>query len=99
MAVATLWLLSVGGAAADTIPASTVLDVSGALAGQRRQRQATCLLLVSIVRRSWITIPVVWLTSTPLPLGRILPEPWSTPPVLTCDGFIPALGIRHDAAA
>jgi len=82
----------------DTIPAGTWLDLSGALAGQRRQRQATCLRLVSIVRRRWITIPVAWLTSAPLPPRLILPEPWSTPSALTCDGFIPALGVRHDAA-
>jgi hypothetical protein len=65
VAVATLWLLSVGGVAEDTIPGSTLLDVSDALTHQRRQRRATRLRLVSIVRRGWITIVVALLRQTP----------------------------------
>jgi hypothetical protein len=99
VAVATLWLLSVGGAADDPIPASTVLDVSETLAGQRRQRQATRLRLVSIVRRGWVTVLVAWLHQAPLPLGRFLPEPWPTVPALACDVCIPEMSVRHDAAA
>ena len=41
VAVATLWLLSVGGAAEETIPEGTLLDVSAALACQRWQHRAT----------------------------------------------------------
>ena len=99
VAVATLWLLSVGGAADATIPASTLLEVSGVLTGQRRQRQATRLRLVSIFRRGWITILVAWLNQAPLPLGGFLPEPWPTAPEFTCDVIEPAFGVRHDAAA
>ena len=99
VAVATLWLLSVGGAADDTIPASTRLDVSVALAGPRRQRRATRRRLVSIFRRGWITILVAWLNQAPLPLGGFLPEPWPTVPKFACDVIVPEFGVRHDAAA
>ena len=74
--MATLWLLSVGGAAEETIPASTLLDVTDALTGQRRQRRATRLRVVSIFHRGWITILVALLEQAPLPLGTFLPEPW-----------------------
>jgi hypothetical protein len=82
VAVATLWLLSVGGLAEETIPASTLLDVSAALAHQRRQRRATRLRLVSTFRRGWITIVVALLRQTPLPLGAFRPEPWPRVPAI-----------------
>jgi hypothetical protein len=58
VAVATLWLLSVGGLGDAAIPDSTLLDVSVALGVQRRQRCATRVRLVSIFRRGWIVILV-----------------------------------------
>jgi hypothetical protein len=82
VAVATLWLLSVGGWAEETIPASTLLDVSAALAHQRRQRRATRLRLVSTFRRGWITVVVALLRQTPLPLGAFRPEPWPSVPAI-----------------
>ena len=57
VAVATLWLVSVGGAAEDTIACNTVLDVTELVGVQRRQRQATRVRLVSVFRRGWSTIP------------------------------------------
>jgi hypothetical protein len=66
--------------AAEAIPASTRLDVSDALAGQRRQRRATRLRLVSSFRRGWITILVARLEQAPLPLGAFRPEPWPRVP-------------------
>ena len=96
VAVATLWLLCVGGSAEETIPPSTLPDVSAALAEQRRQRRATRLRLVSIFRRGWITILVALLRQAPLPLGAFLPEPWPTIPAIP--DMIPiALGVEHVA--
>ena len=46
VAVATLWLLSVGGEAEETIPASTVPDVTALVPAQPRMRRATRLRLV-----------------------------------------------------
>jgi hypothetical protein len=99
VAVATLWLLSVGGMAEEAIPASTLLEVSDALAGQRRQRRATRLRLVSIFRRGWVTILVALLEQAPLPLGAFRPEPWPRVPGLAARraGLDPE--VQHHVAA
>jgi hypothetical protein len=99
VAVATLWLLSVGGMAEETIPESTLRDVSDALASQRRQRRATRLRLVSIVRRGWITILVALIEQAPLPLGAFLPEPWPRLPALEASHVAPDPEVQHHVAA
>jgi hypothetical protein len=81
VAVATLWLLSVGGEADATIPASTVPDVTALVPTQPRRRRATRLRLVSVFRRGWNLILVALLDQAPLPMGRIVPEPWPAVPV------------------
>jgi Transposase DDE domain len=81
VAVATLWLLSVGGEAEETIPASTVPDVTALSPTQPRMRRATRLRLVSIFRRGWNLILVALLDQAPLPMGRFVPEPWPAVPV------------------
>jgi hypothetical protein len=97
--VATLGLLSVGGAAEATSPESTLLDVLTALAGQRYQRRATRLRLVSIARLGWILILVAWLNQAPLPLGSFLPEPWQRVPALDLDVMLTAFGVHYHAVA
>ena len=82
VAVATRWLLSVGGLAEAALPASTLLDVSDARAHQRRQRRATRLRLVRTFRRRWITLVVALLRQIPLPLGAFRPEPWPSVPAI-----------------
>ena len=99
VAVATLWLLSVGGMAEEAIPASTLLDVSDALAGQRRQRRATRLRLVSIFHRGWITILVALLEQAPLPLGAFCPEPWPRVPGLAARRVVLDPEVQHHVAA
>jgi DDE family transposase len=76
VAVATLWLLSVGGEADATIPTSTVLDVTALVPQPARTRCATRLRLVSVFRRGWTLILVALLDHAPLPMGRFVPEPW-----------------------
>jgi hypothetical protein len=80
VAVAPLWLLSVGGEADATIPASTVLDGTALVPQPARTRRATRLRLVSVCRRGWPLILVALLDQAPLPLGRFLPEPWPAVP-------------------
>ena len=80
VAVATLWLLSVGGEADETIPTSTVLDVTAMVPQPARTRRATRLRLVSVFRRGWTLILVALLDQAPLPLGRFVPEPWPAVP-------------------
>jgi hypothetical protein len=78
VAVATLWLLSVGGEAETTIPIGTLLLLPASLPSQRRQRRATRLRLVSVFRQGWLRILVALLHHHPLPTGRFVPEPWPT---------------------
>lgn len=81
VAVATLWLLQVGGDAEDALPDATLLDVTAALGQARRQRQATRLRLVSVFRRGWVTVIAALLAGRSLPHGTFRPEPWpSLPP-------------------
>jgi hypothetical protein len=76
VAVATLWLLSVGGLAEDTIPAGTRLPLADDASPASRSRRATRLRLVSIFRRGWITILMALLNQRRLLQGRFKPEPW-----------------------
>lgn len=85
VAVATLWLLLVGGAAEDAIPDSTVLPLDPILADQRRQRQhphagTRRLRLVGVFRRGWTRILVALLNHEPLPFGTFDPDPWPPTP-------------------
>jgi len=76
VAVATLWLLSVGGLAEDTVPASTLLPLADGDCPLPRSRRATQLRFVSVFRQGWITILVALLNQLRLPRGRFVPEPW-----------------------
>jgi hypothetical protein len=76
VAVATLWLLSVGSMTEDTLPVSTLPPLADADGPASRPRQATQLRLVSILRQGWITILVALLNQHRLPQGRFVPEPW-----------------------
>ena len=76
VAVATLWLLSVGGMAEATLPASTLLPLADTDGPPSRPRRATQLRLVSVFRQGWITILVALFNQHRLPLGRFVPEPW-----------------------
>jgi hypothetical protein len=81
VAVATLWLLSVGGEADAPLPASTVLDVTALVPAPPRTRRATRLRLGRVFRRGWNLIRVALLDHAPLPVGRFVPEPWPAVPV------------------
>jgi hypothetical protein len=79
VAVATLWLLSVGGLAEDTIPEGTLLPLADDDSPAPRSRRATRLRLVSIFRRGWIIILMALMNQRRLPRGRFKPEPWPQP--------------------
>jgi len=76
VAVATLWLLSVGGMAEETVPVGTLLPLPADSLPVARPRRATQLRLVSVFRQGWIAILVALLNHRRLPLGRFVPEPW-----------------------
>ena len=97
VAVATLWLLSVGGVAEETIPASTVPDITPLVSRKLRTRCATRLRLVRVFRRGWICILVALLDQAPLPEGRLVPEPW--PAVPEPEAEVPDLLILEEPQA
>jgi len=74
MSVATLWLLSVGGEADETLPQSTCLPIAPTLAPASRSQ----LPSVSLFRRGCATILVALLRQEPLPDGKFIPEQWVT---------------------
>lgn len=76
VAVATLWLLSVGGEAEAEVPVSTLADVTTLCLPKRRSRRETRLRLVSVFRRGWIRLVIAFIRHEPLPEGRFVPEPW-----------------------
>ena len=77
VAVATLWLLSVGGEAEGTVPVGTLAALPATLPlPPHRHRRATRLRLVSIFRQGWQSILVALLHHRRLPTGRFAPEPW-----------------------
>jgi len=75
VALATLWLLSVGGYAEETILLATLpdlADISPPLSARP----------VSIFRRGWSLIMAALLSHSPLPPAYFLPEPWPDEPLL-----------------
>jgi hypothetical protein len=74
VAIATLWLLSVGGDVEQaTLPPTPLFTLP-------RRRRATRLRLVACLRLGWQRILAACLNQQPLPWGRFWPEPWPTPP-------------------
>jgi hypothetical protein len=78
LALATLWLLSVGGAAEADAEEAASLPVPPAQ--PRRSQRAARLRLVGSFRRGWALILAALINQQPLPLGRFVHEPWPTFP-------------------
>jgi Transposase DDE domain len=97
VAVATLWLLSGGGVAEETIPASTLLDVTALCPGRPRSRRATRLRLVSVFRQGWVALLVALLRHEPLSPGRFVPEPWPVVPAWEDEAREPAMALLEAA--
>jgi Transposase DDE domain len=71
VAIATWWLLSVGGKADEQIPAETMAPVPRD-PGTRRPRWR----LIAVFHRGWTCIIAALLRHEPLPFARGQPEPW-----------------------
>ena len=76
VAVATLWLLSVGGEADASLPVGTLPLMPPTVCPPPRQRSATRLRLVSAFRQGWMRVLVALLTHQRLPTGHFVPDPW-----------------------
>lgn len=77
LAVATLWLVRVGGA--DEVGEGRPLPALEVVSGWCRP-QARRWRLVSVFARGWVVILVALLEPGRLPWGRMLPEPWPVVP-------------------
>jgi hypothetical protein len=97
VAVATWWVRSVGGAADETIPASTRLDVTALCPGRPRTRRATRLRLVRVFRQGWVALLVALLRQEPLPEGRFVPDPWPAVPAWEDEAHEPLLAMPEAA--
>jgi hypothetical protein len=98
VAVATLWLVSVGGEADAALDDATCPDLVDLLLPTRRRRHATCLRLVGVFRRGWTLILAALFRRAPLPLASFYPEPWPTLPLPFPFPAAPAAALRTIAA-
>lgn len=71
MALATWWLLSVGGEADAALPVETMAAVPQTERGRRRRWR-----LIAIFHQGWNQIRAALVCHDPLPFGRGKPEPW-----------------------
>lgn len=71
LALATWWVLSVGGEAEASVPVTTLPSVVGAA-----RRRGTRWPLIGIFRHGWALILAAWLNHEPLPRGHGVPEAW-----------------------
>jgi hypothetical protein len=78
IAVATLWVLSVGGEADANIPESSLETLPENHIARRRFRKTSFTRLLSCFRRGIMIIVTALIAQRPLPLGRFIPEPWPT---------------------
>ena len=78
IALATWWLLAVGGEAEAAIPAETWPPLPSAVRSRLRHPR-----LMSVFRQGWNRLLAALFTQQPLPTGHGQPEPWAIPPPLS----------------
>jgi len=76
IAIATWWLLAVGGEAEAALPTATLPAVPGSPRQQGRRWR-----WVGIFRHGWSLIVAALFNHQPLPLGHGCPEPWPAVPI------------------
>jgi 3-methyladenine DNA glycosylase AlkC len=83
IAVATLWVVSVGGDAEDALPASSFAELPlNHVARRCRTTRRSRPRLVSCFRRGRLMILVALLTNQSIPKGKFVSEPWPVTPKL-----------------
>ncbi len=82
IAVATLWVVSVGGEAEAAVPEATVETLPQLHIARRSRTPRSRPRLLSCFAYGLRRMVVALLKGEPLPLGRLIPEPWpsSLPP-------------------
>ncbi len=86
LALATWWLLSVGGEAEAAVPVETLPSVPGAA-----RRRGPRWRITGIFRQGWYRILAALWRHDPLPMGHGSPEPWPT--MCSADPAVPALDL------
>ncbi len=76
LAVATLWVVSVGGQADAHLPASSLEDLPPTHIARRTQRHPTQPRRLSCFSRGLVGILSQLIAQRPIALGILLPEPW-----------------------
>jgi len=76
IAVATLWVLSVGGQADANMPVCSMDALPEKHIARRRSSKTASPRLLSCFHRGLFTILAALISNKPLPLGRFIPEPW-----------------------
>ena len=87
IAVATLWVLSVGGEADASLPVSTLSDLPATHIARRGATQRSQPRLLSCFRRGLLGILAAAIRGEILPQGRFDPEPWPTSAVPDTSGL------------
>lgn len=78
LAVATLWAVSVGGAAEASLPASSLDALPPSHVARQRASGRPAPRLLSCFRRGVLVLVIGAATAHPPPTTRFLPEPWPT---------------------
>jgi hypothetical protein len=78
IAVATIWVLSVGGQADARLPASSLEALPLAHIARSRTPRISSPRLLSCFHRGVMSILTSLIAQRPLPLGTFIPEPWPT---------------------
>jgi len=76
LAVATLWVLSIGGQADANLPASSLDALPETHIARRHPPRKSFSRLLSCFHRGRIVILTALIAQRHLPLGRFIPEPW-----------------------
>jgi hypothetical protein len=80
IAVATLWVVSVGAEAEDHLPASSFEELPEAHIARKNAKSTppSPLRILSCLRRGILVIITSLIAGHPLPLGRFLPDSWTS---------------------
>ena len=78
LAVATLWVLSVGGEADANLPVSSLHSLPENHIARQRPPRKSSLRLLSCFQRGLTIIVIALISHQRLPLGRFIPQPWPT---------------------
>ena len=78
IAVATLWVVSVGGETEATLPVSTLAELPESHVARRRATKRSRPRLLSCFRRGWLVLIGQLIAGQCVPMGRFYPEPWPT---------------------